>query len=123
MKMKTLAFALSLGALFGCMSTRDGQVGERAVEIEVVGAREHLGHDTSTEGVHSVWCDGVRARDVKTGEPLVVYWINFRIEGTPYRFEQGRRYLVRFKGGEGEGVMGYAGRCIDLEQVTSLQPR
>ena len=118
-----LALACALTALCGCVATPGAKSSSdslRSVTIDVVSAQEHFGHDISTEGVHTVWCDGCRARDTQTGEPLVIYWINHWIERTPHRFEKGRRYAVHFTGEEQTGVMGYAGRCIALEQVVRV---
>jgi hypothetical protein len=93
----------------------------RAVQVEVVNADEHFGHNINEGGGHSVWCDGCRTRILETGEPFVVYWVNNRIEDTPFQFSQGRRYAVWFAGEMGKGVMAYEGKCVDIVQVVKVE--
>jgi hypothetical protein len=91
------------------------------VQIEGVSEPEHLGHNIVEGQRHTVWCDGYRARIVGTGEPFVVYWINTRIEDSPFQLKPGGRYAVSFTGEQQTGVMGYAGACIDLQQVVKVE--
>ena len=108
----------------GCSSAaplRTGKEGWQALQVEVVNADEHLGHNISEGGGHSVWCDGCRMRILATGEPFVIYWVNDAIKDTPFRFGQGRRYTVWFAGKIEKGVMGYEGKCIDIGQVVKLK--
>jgi hypothetical protein len=93
----------------------------QVVHIEVLNAEEHLGHNITESGIHTVWCDGCRARIVTTGEPFVIYWINNQISETAFRFDEGRKYTVYFTGEPGTGVMGYHGKCIDIGQVEKVE--
>ncbi len=114
----------ALAALSGCSSVspeRAGQDGAQTIQIEVVTAEEHLGHNITESGGHSVWCDGCKARLVSSGEPFVIYWINNAIKDSSFRFEAARKYKVLFTGDFGTGVMGYEGKCIDLQQVVKLE--
>ena len=95
-------------------TNRTGEKPSRAIDIEVVTAKEHLGHNITAGGVHTVWCDGCKARLVDSGDPFVIYWINNQIKNTPFRFSEGRKYTVWFTGELGSGVMGYQGKCIDI---------
>jgi hypothetical protein len=121
-----LLFALPLLAILGCRNTVSNRAEEKAaqtVEIEVVAALEHLGHNFTEEGLHSVWCDGCRARLVPGGEPFVIYWINNRIKDTSFRFVAGRKYTVRFTGELKTGVMAYEGKCVDIGQVEQVEEK
>ena len=127
-------FAVSLTpwvflTLYGCGP--NGKSGQRpgggqpfqAVGIEVVAAREHLGHNIVEGGVHTVWVDGVRGRILGTGEPFVIYAVNSPLDKAPFRFEQGRHYTVTFTGQMEKGIMGYEGKCIDIGQVVRVDGR
>ena len=93
----------------------------QTVQIEILKAEEHLGHNINESGRHTVWYDGCRARLVDSGEPFVIYWVNGLRGDTPYEFEEGRKYTVRFTGEIESGVMGYEGKCIDLRQVVGME--
>lgn len=95
--------------------------GVQTIEIEVVAAAEHLGHDLTESGGHSAWCDGCRARLVATAEPFVIYWTNDAIRDSRFRFKAAQRYRLRFTGDVGTGVMAYQGKCIELGQVVELE--
>lgn len=115
-----------LPALCGCRSAPSHATGEktpRAIDIEVVTAEKHLGHNITPEGVHTVWCDGCRARLVASGDPFVIYWINRQIGDTPFRFIEGRKYTVWFTGELQTGIMGYEGKCIDVLQVVKVEQK
>jgi hypothetical protein len=114
----------SLTVLCGCSSTSPEHTGEdvsQTIEIEVVTAEEHLGHNIDESGGHTVWCDGCKARVVPSGEPFVIYWINNAIENSNFRFKTGQKYKVLFAGEVGTGVMAYEGMCIDLQQILKLE--
>ena len=118
--------AVLLLATCGCRSVLPNKAGEkppRTIDIEVVTAEEHLGHNIVEGNVHTVWCDGCRTRLVGSGEAFVIYWINNRIQNTPFRFSKGRKYTVWFTGELGAGVMGYQGKCIDIGQVTRVEEK
>lgn len=75
------------------------------VQIEILKAEERLGHNINESGGHTIWCDACTDRLVDSGESFVIYWINNQIADTPYRFEEGRKYTVRFTGDiESDGV-------------------
>jgi len=115
-----------LATFCGCGSTRTDRLGNelsQTVQIEVVKAEEHLGHNINESGGHSVWCDGCRCRLVTSGDAFVIYWINKPIKDTAFRFKEGQKYTVWFTGNIGTGVMGYEGKCIDLRQVVKLEER
>jgi hypothetical protein len=115
-----------LATCCGCSSFRTERAGNalsQRVQIEVVNAEEHFGHNINESGGHSVWCDGCRTRLVTSGDPFVIYWINNQIKETAYRFKQGQKYTVWFTGDIGSGVMAYRGSCIDLRQVVKLEER
>lgn len=104
-------------------TNRTGEKPSRAIQIEVLAAQEHLGHNITARGVHTVWCDGCRARLADSGDPFVIYWINNQIKNTPFRFREGRKYTVWFTGELGSGVMGYQGKCIDIGQVVKVEEK
>jgi len=117
--------AAGLLALAGCAPPTQHEVaGQPAniVRIEVVRASEHLGHSIDQGGGHSVWCDGARARIVGTGEDFVIFWINTTPANLPFRFEEGRRYAVRYSGELEDAVMGYEGKCLHVGSITGVEP-
>ena len=91
------------------------------LQVQVVNAEEHLGHNMTEAGTHSVWCDGCRTRIVSTAEPFVIYWVNNGIKDSGFCFLQGRTYKVWFSGIVEQAVMGYEGKCIDIAQVVRLE--
>ena len=117
--------------LCGCDDTPSSNTSEpqtdeqpsQSVNIEIVSAEEHFGHDTNEDGVHEVWIDGFKARNEETGEPFAVYWMNSQIKDTPFQFDQGQTYTVRFTGEIQDGVMGYEGQCVDITQVVKVEPK
>jgi hypothetical protein len=70
--------------------------------------------------VHTVWCDGCRARRLPSGEAFVIYWINNTIKNTSFQFKENRKYTVTYTGALATGVMGYQGKCIDIRQIVEL---
>jgi hypothetical protein len=123
---ESIVVAMLLPAVCGCRSAPSHATGEkapRAIDIEVVTAQEHLGHNITEEGVHTVWCDGCRARLAGSGDPFVSYWGNNQIKNTSFRFREGRKYTVWFTGELQTGVMGYQGKCIDIGQVVRVEER
>jgi hypothetical protein len=111
-------------ALCGCASASLGPAGvpaARSVRVEILNTDEHLGHNITTEGLHTVWVDGCRGRLLGTDEPFVVFWVNNRIKDSPFRFLQGRIYTIRYTGELETGVMGYTGKCIELRQVVGVE--
>ena len=124
MIVRGIAVLCGLAVLCGCSSSspqRAGQDRAQTIQIEVVTAEEHLGHNLNGSGGHSVWCDGCKARLVTSGEPFVIYWINNAIKGSGFQFKAARKYKVRFSGGVGTGVMAYQGKCIDLRQMVEVE--
>lgn len=123
--MRTCALVLLVPAMLcGCNSALREHTGREVpqlIRVEVVKADEHFGHNITEAGVHTVWCDGCRARVVETGDPIVIYWINNQVKNTPFRFREGRKYAVWFTGELGTGVMGYQGKCIDIGQVVRVE--
>ena len=95
----------------------------QAVGIEVVAAKEQLGHNITEGQVHTVWVDAVRGRIVGTDDPFVIYAVNSPLEKAPFRFEQGKHYTVTFTGDIQKGVMGFQGKCIDIAQVVRVVGR
>jgi hypothetical protein len=115
-----------LATFCGCSSTRTERAGKelaQTVQIEVVKAEEHFGHNINESGGHSVWCDGYMTRLVDSGDPFVIYWINNQIKDTTFQLKHGQKYTVWFTGDVGTGVMAYQGKCIDLRQVVKLEER
>ena len=124
MIVRYLVALCALTALYGCSSIspeHTGQDGAQAIQIEVVTAEEHLGHNITESGGHSVWCDGCKAQLVSSGEPFVIYWINNAIKNSGFRFKAARKHKVLFTGDVGTGVMGYQGKCIELRQVVRVE--
>ncbi len=122
---RSAVVAAGILALAGCALPSQHEAPGRpagVVRIEVVRTEEHLGHSINEGGGHSVWCDGTRARVIGTGEDFVVFWINNEIARLPYRFEEGRRYTVRYSGALGDAVMGYEGKCLHVGSITDVQP-
>ena len=118
--------AIILLAVCGCRSMPSNRTGEkpsRAIDIEVVTAEEHLGHNIAEGNVHTVWCDGCRSRLAGSGDPFVIYWINNQIKNTPFRFGEGQKYTVWFTGELGTGVMAYQGKCIDIGQIVRVEEK
>lgn len=93
------------------------------VQVEVMNAEEHFGHNINESGGHSVWCDGCKTRLVTSGDPFVIYWINNQIKDTTFRFKQGQKYSVWFTGDMETGVMAYEGKCIDLRKIVKVEER
>ena len=111
-------------ALFGCGRTSlrlSGQDVSQMIQIEVVHAKEHLGHEIAASDGNPIWCDGCRARLLHSGDPFVIYWIDNAIENTSFRFDPGKKYTVVFTGQVGARIIGYEGKCIDLRQVVKLE--
>jgi hypothetical protein len=126
MMRESISIAILLLAACGCKSAPSNRTGEkpsRAVDIEVVTANEHLGHNIAAGNVHTVWCDGCRTRLAGSGDPFVIYWINNQIKNTPFRFSQGQKYTVWYTGELGTGVMGYQGKCIDIRQIVRVEEK
>ena len=121
----SMVMFVALLTVTGC-ALRPGRVSAQeavhTVNLESLSGVEHLGHDTNENSVHTVWIDGVRARVVGTGEPFVIFWVNSKLEDTPFRFAPGKRATVTFVREIQDGVMGYEGKCIDLEQVREVTP-
>jgi hypothetical protein len=92
----------------------------QSVRVEILNADEHLGHNITTEGLHTVWVDGCRGRVAGTDEPFVIFWVNNRIKDSPFRFSNGRTCTIRYTGELEKGVMGYMGKCLDLRQVAAV---
>jgi len=124
-RQSTLMVVLLL-AVCGCRSTPANKSGEKpsqAIEIEVVKAQEHLGHNITEGLVHTVWCDGCRARVAGSNDSFVIYWVNNEIKNTPFRFSEGGKYTIWFTGELETGVMAYRGKCIDIGQIVRVEEK
>lgn len=93
------------------------------LQIEIDGDELHLGHSSNETGGHSVWCDGLPARLLPSKEAFMIYSINRPISEGQHRFEKGHRYEIRVAGTLGNGVMGYKGKCVSLEQISEVDSR
>jgi hypothetical protein len=117
-------FLVLLLALCGCASAPREPAGKPAlqsVRVEILNADEHLGHNITTEGLHTVWVDGCRGRIAGTDEPFVIFWVNNRIKDSPFRFLQGRTYTLRYSGELETGIMGYKGKCVEVGRVMAVE--
>ena len=124
MRFTIALYALTI--LCGCsgVPSKDTARGtSQVIQIEVVKAEEHLGHNINESGGHSIWRDGCRARLLPSGEPFVIYWINNAIKDTTFRFKASQKYRVTFTGVLETGVMSYQGKCLDVRQIVKLQER
>jgi hypothetical protein len=94
---------------------------ESTIRIVVDVAEEHLGHNVNESNGHSIWCDGCRAHELVSGDPFVIYWTNFTSRESRHSFVSGASYEVTFEGALGSGVMGFEGKCIDIDQVKQVK--
>ena len=113
---------VSAALLSGCAaSARQATRAEmHTVSFRVEKASQHFGHSTSeVDGmlVHPAWIDGCRGRLIRSGEPFIIWWNNNEIRDLPFRFEEGRTYLLQFQGEPDTGIMGYKGKCLHIRRV------
>jgi hypothetical protein len=91
--------------------------------IRVTQADEHLGHSTEAggSGGHPVWIDGCRGQIVGTDEELMLWWNGGEINDYSFHFENGKTYKLTIKGEVGDGVMGFQGKSIHIDQVLKVK--
>lgn len=85
----------------------------------------HVGHsiNRSRHGgiTHDFWYDGCWAQitSSRTQEPLLVWWSNNEIKGTPYTFSNGLPYQIEYHGTLNDGPLDQTGRCLRVTQILS----
>lgn len=131
MNLKALAILLVF-AFHAGLSAYSAQATNAAVQrIDVLVTSEviHVGHsiNRSPQGgiVHNFWYDGCRA--LITSEPgrkpLLIWWSNNEIKGTPYAFSNGVPYRIEYTGNLGAGPLAETGRCLRVTQITSSKKK
>ena len=131
MKLSAIAVVLLLtlhAGLCPCSAQATNAAVHRA-DVLVTSDVIHLGHtiDRFPQGglVHNFWYYGCRA--VITSEagrkPLVIWWSNNEIKGTPYAFSNGVPYRIEYTGNLGNGPFGQTGRYLRVTQITSSKKK
>ncbi len=131
MKLKRVAFVFLLAlqaGLCGC-STRATDAALHRIDVVVTSEVIHIGHsiNRSPQGgiTHDLWYDGCRA--LITSEPgrkpLLIWWSNNEIEGTPYTFSNGTPYQIEYRGSLGNGPLDQTGRCLRVTQIISSKQK
>jgi len=82
-----------------------------------------FGHSTAegSSSVHPAQYEGCYSLSVRTGEQVVIWWVNNEILQTPYRFEAGKTYEVQYQGEFEDGVMGFRGKCLPIARLTKVK--
>jgi hypothetical protein len=104
-------------------SRSDDDAGTRSLTFRVTKANEHLGHSTAIVGGHSVhtqWCDCARGSLIDTNEEFVVWWMNNEIRDLPFKFEEGKTYLISLNGDiEVDGMV--RGKSVRATRVAKVE--
>ena len=101
-------------------STMKGEQSED-ITLTVIDANQHLGHNLTESGGHSVWIDACRGRLNGTDEEFVIWWNAGEIRDYPFKFEKGKTYKISFQGDVEDGVMGFEGKCLHVGKVKSVE--
>lgn len=91
------------------------------VTLTVIEAKQHLGHNITESGGHSVWIDACRGRLADSDEEFVIWWNGGEIRDHPFQFETGKTYRLAYEGDLETGVMGFEGKCIHIKRLKSVQ--
>jgi len=91
--------------------------------LRVWQANMDFGHSTAegSSNLHPAQYEGCYCMSVRTGEQIVIWWVNNEIQQTPFRFEAGKTYEVQYKGEFEDGVMGLRGKCLHIGKLIKVQ--
>jgi len=91
--------------------------------LRVWQAKMDLGHFTAegSSNVHPAQYEGCYSLSVRTGEQVVIWWVNNEIEQTPFRFEAGKTYEIQYRGEFEDSVMGFRGKCLPITRLTKVK--
>jgi hypothetical protein len=131
MKPKTVVVVLLLVFHAGlCIcSAQATNTAVQHIDVLVTSEVIHIGHSInhSTQGgiTHDFWYDGCRALIASEPgrKPLLIWWCNNEIKGTPYTFSNGVPYRIDFKGSLDTGPLDQTGRCLRVTQIISSKKK
>ena len=131
MKLKAIAVVLllTLHVELSAWSAQATKAPVRRIDVLVTSGTIHLGHsiNRSSQGgiTHDFWYDGCRALITSDPgrKPLLIWWSNNEIKGTPHSFSNGVPYRIEYTGNLGAGPLDQTGKCLRVTQIISSEKK